>query len=199
PFEVYLMAAMDNAAQSVCGALQTAQFAYVQSDEISVLLHGYKRLQSQPAFNNRIQKLCSVAASAATASMAQFAIAAGLKPPMFDGRVFALPEAEVANYFLWRQQDATRNSIQMLARSLWSHRECNGANQSILQEMCFQKGHNWNDLATQLKRGRCVVRELYDGPEGSKRSRWAVDNEIPVWTGEGRAYVERHLALENEP
>src|SRR5690606_28151994 len=113
-----------------------------------------KRHETQPWVNNRIQKIVSLSASVAASTMTILSE----KTAEFDARAFVLPESEVANYFLWRQQDATRNSIQMLARSLYSHKECDRKNTSQLQEMCFQKGKNWNDLPTSLKRGRCAVR-----------------------------------------
>ncbi len=185
PFDVVLMSLMDRVAMDLCKGIDGAQFAYVQSDEISVLVHNYKRFASQPWLDNRLQKVCSLSAAIASASLT---INAG-KVAHFDARAFVLPECEVANYFLWRQQDATRNSIQMLARSLYSHRECDRKNQTDLQEMCFQKGQNWNDLSAAKKRGRCVYRE---------DERWVCDQDIPVFKAEERQFIERWLATETE-
>ena len=39
----------------------------------------------------------------------------------FDSRVFNLPKKEVCNYFIWRQQDTTRNAIQMVGQSNFNH------------------------------------------------------------------------------
>lgn len=98
-----------------------------------------------------------------------------------------------------RQQDATRNSIQMLARSLYSHKECHLKNGSELQEMCWKKGRNWNNEPTSFKRGRCVIKvpEKFVTPKGQEvtRMKWSVDNEIPVFTQE-REYINRHLEVE---
>jgi tRNA(His) guanylyltransferase len=194
PFDHAFIDAMDRVAVRLCENMDGAAVAYVQSDEISILMHGYRRHESQPWFDNEIQKIVSVSASLAAGAMTQ--LSAGLfgdiRPAAFDARAFVLPEAEVCNYFVWRQQDATRNSIQMLGRSLYSHRECNGKNTSELQEMCFQRGHNWNDLAVHLRRGRCVVRETYQKDEVT-RSRWVADREPPIFTKD-RSYIERHLA-----
>jgi tRNA(His) guanylyltransferase len=188
PFDPTLIGWMDSAAVALCEELQTAQLAYVQSDEISVLLHGYKRHESQPLFGNRLQKLCSVAASVAAAEMT----AVSGRRAYFDARAFVLPEAEVTNYFLWRQNDASRNSLQMLARSLASHKECDGLGQAELQELCFSRGQNWNDLSVSLKRGRCAVRNTFER-EGAIRHMWSIDNEIPIWRGDGRACSRRSI------
>lgn len=42
---------------------------------------------------------------------------------MFDSRVFTIPKEEVCNYFIWRQQDSTRNSIQSVGQANFSQKE----------------------------------------------------------------------------
>lgn len=188
-FDPSLMDMMDKAATEICKQVSGAQVAYVQSDEISILLHYYKKFNSQPYFNNELQKICSVTASiaAATATMESVNVFGKVKPAVFDSRVFTLPEEEVCNYFLWRQQDWTRNSVQMLARSMFSHKECNNKNNTELQEMCLVKGKNWNDLPTSHRRGRCVVHTEGIG--------WHVDQEIPVFS-QDRDYINKLLVRE---
>lgn len=84
------------------------------------------------------------------------------KLAFFDSRVFQIPEPEeVVNCFIWRQQDAERNSIQMLAQSLYSQKQLHGKNTSVLQDMCFNKGQNWNDLGFEKKRGSLVLKQAY--------------------------------------
>lgn len=185
PFDADFCQTMDDAAVALCKEVQGAQIAFVQSDEISILIHNYKRLNSEAWFDNQVQKMVSVAASVAATTVS---LRYG-RTALFDARVFLLSEAEVCNAFIWRQQDATRNSIQMLARTLYSHRECHLKNQSDLQEMCWQAGHNWNDLPVWQRRGRFVLR----GPDGH----WLVDREPPVLT-QNRSYIEKHLAVEAE-
>lgn len=205
PFDKSLMDAMDNVAIALCKNIQGAQIAYVQSDEISILIHGYKKFSSNPWFDNEVQKMVSVSASIAAATMTvesanifSNVMEHGdseldcIRPAFFDSRVFVLPETEVCNYFLWRQQDCSRNSIQMLARSLYSHKECNNKNGSELQEMTFQKGQNWNDLPTGCKRGRCISKISYENFDKTIRSKWAVDHDIPVFS-ESRDYINKHL------
>lgn len=192
PFDAEVVSAMNAAARGLCDEVMGAQLAYAQSDEISILMHPYKRLQSQCWFDGDVQKIASISASIATEEFNRNFRHGGAMAH-FDSRVFVLPEAEVCNYFLWRQLDASRNSVQMLARSLYSHRECEGRNGSELQEMCFQKGRNWNDLPTSQRRGRCVVKKhLAPGV-----SHWVLDEEIPVFS-QDRGYVERLLETEDE-
>lgn len=209
PWDDALNLVMDMTAKKLCQEIGGAQIAYVQSDEISILIHSYKKLESQAYFDGKIQKIVSVSAGIASATFTAESWRLNdekqIKPAYFDSRVFILPESEVANCLLWRQQDATRNSVQMLARSLYSHKECNNKNNSELQELCFQKGHNWNDVPTRHKRGRCIVKEQYpvvitnrEGlTETVMRSRWTVDEEIPVFS-QDREYINKYLATEEE-
>lgn len=211
PYDAKLIDAMNVVALELCQKVEGTVLAYVQSDEISLLLHNYKRLQTQPWFDNQVQKMVSVSASVAAATMTieSFGVFGHYKPAHFDARVFMLPEAEVVNYFLWRQQDASRNSIQMLARTLYSHKELDKKNTSELNELCFAKGHNWNDLPIHLRRGRCAVKVEERGQliyevgsekpvaEGPRRTKWTIDNEIPLFNL-NRPYIERLLAVEDE-
>jgi tRNA(His) 5'-end guanylyltransferase len=111
---------------------------------------------------------------------------------MFDARVYNLPKEEVTNYFLWRQQDASRNSIQMLGHYHFSQKEMHGKNNSQVQDMLMlQKGVNWNDLATWMKRGSCVIQDP-TWSEMSSGMRYKIDDEIPIFT-QYRNYIEQHL------
>lgn len=114
---------------------------------------------------------------------------------MFDARVFNLPKDEVANYFYWRQYDASKNSIQMVGRAYFTHSELNKKSTNAIQDMLMvQKGINWNDFPTDQKRGSCVVREDYaidkDNGDVNYRTRWMIDTEIPIFRNEDRRYIE---------
>jgi tRNA(His) 5'-end guanylyltransferase len=175
PFDVNLVAAMIATTVNVMSVVQTSILAYVQSDEISLLLHNYKKLNSQAWFDNTLQKIVSVSASAASSYISRIYD----QQVLFDARAFVLPEAEVANYFIWRQKDAIRNSIQSVAQLLYSHRELHGKNSAALIEMCNVKGVDWNALPVFKQRGICV-------------DTYSIDKNIPVFT-QDRAYIERYL------
>ncbi len=206
PFDPVFIDIMNVAAVKVCEEIQGAQIAYIQSDEISILIHNYKTLESDAWFDNKIQKMVSIGASVASSV---FSILANdhtypfeeLNLVQFDARVFVLPEQEVCNYFIWRQQDWERNSIQMLAQSLYSHKELHQKNQKDMQEMCFKKGKNWNDLPTNLKRGRCIYKvlayhRLRDASEQIHKI-WSIDNDIPIFT-QDRHFIDKFLKVDEQ-
>lgn len=194
PFDYELIEHMNAVAIRLCQEAQGAVLGFVQSDEISVLLHNYRTLTTEAWFDNDIQKLVSI--SAATAAT-QFSNLWG-GPVAFDARAFVLPEAEVCNYFIWRQQDATRNSIQMAVRAVYSHAQVDEKNTSEMQELLHAKGINWNDYPVGCKRGRAVIRvpEEISTPSGMvvTRRSWKVVDP-PIFT-QDRAFVEGLLAAE---
>lgn len=176
PFDTSFMCAMELVAQDLCKEIQGAVFAYGQSDEVSVLIEDYSTIRTQPWFGKNLQKMVSVAASVATASMHASRGSAGL--PMFDARAFVLPnDVEVANYFIWRQRDAVRNSISMVAQSEFGHKELHKVNSDQMQEKLFQeKGINWSTFPENCKNGSVTYRKLdiYETPEGKEyfRESW---------------------------
>ena len=116
------------------------------------------------------------------------------KGAMFDARCFNIPKEEVTNCLYWRQLDAARNSIQMVGQANFSHKELQNKSCNMIQDMLFtQKNINWDDLSTHLKRGSCCIKEIYeeDAVNGATmRTRWIVDQEIPVFKNDGRKYVD---------
>jgi tRNA(His) guanylyltransferase len=85
--------------------------------------------------------------------------------PTFDARVWNVPNLmEAANTFVWREQDATRNSIQMAAGALFSHKELFEKDTKDMQEMMWQKGVNWNNYPDEFKRGTYILRKTVKRP-----------------------------------
>lgn len=191
PFDASIADAMDHVAAALMSEIQGAKLAYVQSDEVSVIVVYYGSHDSQPWFANRLQKMTSIAGGVATRA---WNAALSTRPGEFDARAFALPEDDVCNYFLWRQRDAERNSLQGLAQSLGSQKELHGLKRDGLHDFCHARGENWNDLPTYWKRGRCVLRETVEN-DGVFRTVMRVDREIPRFS-QDRSYVEQHLASE---
>jgi len=180
PFDDDFVSDMNNTAIFLCENIQGSKIAFVQSDEISILLTDFDSLTTSAWFDGNIQKIASVSASLATAKFNQ------LRPnklAMFDSRVFTIPSSiEVENYFIWRQQDAVRNSILSVGYSLYSHKELNNKSTNAIQDMCFNKGVNWNDFDGGLKRGRLIVKIPYE-KDGTVRTKW-ITTAPPSFTQE---------------
>jgi tRNA(His) 5'-end guanylyltransferase len=182
PFDEDLMTAMDEAAKELCKTISGCKLAYVQSDEITTVSTDFEEHATQAWFDNNLQKIVSVAASTVTSRFNQVRAEQNQKTTAtFDCRAWTIAERdEVLNCLVWRQQDATRNSIQMAAQSMFSHKELIGKNTSILQDMMHEKGVNWNDYPIGFKRGR-LIRKVYYESGQSMRSKWVVE-DTPIFT-----------------
>lgn len=108
---------------------------------------------------------------------------------MFDARCFNVPINDVCNAILWRQEDASRNSIQSLGQAWFKHKELEGKNTSQIQDMLMERyGINWNNLSTVEKRGTAVIKD--------ENGKWFIDTEMPILKGENRKYVESRVIFE---
>jgi tRNA(His) 5'-end guanylyltransferase len=191
PFDWQLVTDMDETAKFLCQNIQGAKCAFVQSDEISIVLTDFDKLTTDAWYDGNIQKITSISASLATAKFNE------LRPgklAFFDSRCFTIPsEAEVLNYLIWRQQDTVRNSISSVAQFFFSSKELHGKKTNEMQEMLFQNYNvNWNDYNPKSKRGRMIVKEQYD-KEGSTRTRW-VSVEPPTFT-QDREFAENLIRI----
>jgi tRNA(His) 5'-end guanylyltransferase len=227
PFDGILMHVMWETTKYLCENIQNCKLGYTQSDEISLLLIDYNNIQSNSWFENNIQKITSISASMATLAFNKFfaeevnrlqristigalwtdedenylrVLEKKLNTALFDSRVYNLPREEVENYFIWRQQDASRNSIQMVAQSNFSHKELQNKSCNKLQDKLFlEKGINWNDLPIYEKRGMCIKRfqvpKTVVTPKGTitvNRSVWDFDDAIPIFSKD-REYITQYV------
>ena len=206
PFDEVLGNAMVRTMEYLAKNIQGCVFAYQQSDEISLLLIDYQKLNSSAWFDYEVQKMCSIAASMATMAFNKYFqeevqkhiddtepifitdeeirlidtySRAAEKGAMFDARVFSIPKEEATNLVYWRQLDATRNSIQMVGQANFSHNELQGKSCNMIQDMLLtQRDINWNDYPTRWKRGVAWKRSI------------GVDYDMPILKGEDRKYVD---------
>ena len=253
PFDDVLIESMQQTMKYLCENIQGCVLGYHQSDEISLVLIDYQKLNSAAWFDYEVQKMCSIAASMATMvfnerfftnvhqSTDEFCDElledgsfnenyknddleeiwicqkhAVDKGAMFDARCFNIPKEEVTNYIYWRQLDATRNSIQMVGQSNFSHKELQGKSCNQIQDMLMtQRGINWNDYPVYQKRGSCCIKERYYIDENGdnvtlhftnslipknfiERTRWIIDKEIPIFKGEDRNYIDKLIYVGEE-
>jgi len=197
PFDESFISMMNMVGLKLCDEIQNCRMAYLQSDEISFLV--YNRIESDCWFSNEIQKMCSISASMASSIATKYTLE---KFPTkdrinisFDSRIFIIPPKDVENYFLYRQMDWERNSLQMLTRKYYSQNKMNNKSCEDMHEMLHEKGDNWNNLSTYLKRGRCIIKkeeEIEINNDHFKgnviRNKWIVDLDIPIFK-ENRNYI----------
>lgn len=231
PFDPVLTQAMQQTMKSLCENIQGCVFGYTQSDEITLVLTDYATIKTDAWFGYNIQKMTSIAASMATLAFdREFIIAceqwfdrsftngesdlpgfssldalyaSKRHQALFDARVFSIPKEEVCNCLIWRQQDATRNSIEAVGQAFFSQQELHKKNCNEIQEMLWSKHNiNWNNFPTENKRGSCCIKQSLDTNMDDPRNpgktimvtrrKWVIDTEIPIFT-QDRSYIEKLL------
>lgn len=156
-------------------ALYNAVSEYLQTDKVKADLHS-----KDPSVKERTQKYVETLKNAV------------IKGGMFDARCFNLPKEEVANCLLWRQNDATRNSIESVGQAYFSAKQLHEKSCKMIQDMLLtEKNINWNNYPTMLKRGCCCVK--VSTQENNSRQKWIIDREIPIFKGEGRDYINSRI------
>jgi len=211
PFDMGLIEDMDATACYLCKNIQGAKMGFVQSDEISIVMTDFDKINTSAWFDGNLQKIASIAASLATAKFNElrfmrYAEVVGTedheyvdfsqcKLATFDARVFTIPsKIEVANMLIWRQQDTVRNSISSVAQYWYpNHKDLEFKSTADMQEMIHEKGDNWNNYDAKLKRGRFIFKKEvqletpFIGIEFAQnsyvRNTW-VSEECPIFTQE---------------
>ena len=208
PFDEVFGNAMTRTMEYVAKNVSGCIFAYKQSDEISLVLSDYKRLNSEAFFNYEVMKICSITASMATMAFNKYFIEeahnkfqhieiddsgfsesqkklfeayskAIERGAMFDSRCFNIPKEEVVNCIYWRQIDAERNSAQMVGQANFSAKQLDHKSCKVIKEMLINEKHiDWNDLPTMWKRGVCWTRAN------------GLDYNMPMLKDENRKYLE---------
>ncbi len=229
PFDEVFIDSMNETAKYMCSKIQNVKFAYIQSDEISLVLCDYDKINTDAWFDYRVDKVCSISASLATLAFnnafreqvcyeqskqekeeypnlviwQNHCNAIDRREAIFDARVFNLPKEEIVNYIYWRQSDYIRNSINMVGRANFSHRQLQGKSCNEVKSMLLNELNiDWEALSSCYKYGRCCAKTKVLAPvmfypssmeekhESILVQRWQIDKDIPVFKGEGREYIE---------
>lgn len=210
PFDRILILAMQNTMQKLCENIQGCVFGYTQSDEITLILKDYNKLNTSAWFDYEVQKMCSIAASMATlyfnqefrnllntsmegkVGLSEVDIAhmcARDKGAMFDARCFNIPKEEVANLIYWRQIDAYRNSRQMAGQAYFSAKELNGKScTEIVGMLKEERGIDFdNDYFSYEKYGTVCYKEEN---EETRRPYWVSIAWDHLMNDTDRAFIQ---------
>lgn len=206
PFDHIFMESMQDTMKYLCENVQGCVLGYCQSDEISLLLIDYDTLETSAWFDNNLSKIISITSSLASVYFNQqfyinlvdyrvknyksknrdveyenILLANISSLPIFDSRAFNLSKEEVNNYFVWRQQDAIKNAIQMIGRAYFTHKELENKNGKDIIGMLDNIGVNYHSYSISEKRGTCCIKT---------NKGWELDTEIPIFK-DNKDYIEK--------
>lgn len=195
-FDTDMSKAMSMTSLHLLGNIQGAKFTYTQSDEISIFLTDYDTVKTDAWFDYKIQKICSVAASMASIVFNEHFFNNKQRPSiselgLFDARCFNIPKEDVMNYFIWRQRDAIRNSLNTYAQKFFSAKQLHGKKTADKHEMLHSIGKNWaTDLKEHEKNG--LFRYIFYGATED-------DDPLPVDAGVINYHSEPYNSLIYDP
>lgn len=225
PFDSILAKTMQETMLKLCARIEGTIIGYTQSDEISLLLGDWRQETTQPFFANNIQKITSVAASMCTLYFSQY-FRSNMQDAYdrgeiddcdvekyrkkiedgatFDCRCFNLPDnEEVLKYFIWRQKDCIRNSIQATAQSMFSHKELNNKNcDEQVAMMIRDKDFYWEDKISETNKYGTVAERCKKQMEVTNRKTnerieverniWQCCGYTPIFS-ENRTYISNRI------
>lgn len=189
PFDKNFINMMDKTAIYACENVQEVKLAYVQSDEITLLIKK-PNFESDIFFGGRLCKMQSIIASIVTSKFNQLLLKYNIsknsysntledcdttlynikdvldyidvqKLCQFDCKVWDVPtENDVITWFLFRNIDCVRNSKQQTAQSYLPHKLLlNKSADEQIQFLYEREGIDWNKFNENLKYGRLIIRE----------------------------------------
>ena len=226
PYDTIYSESMSYTLKQLCINIQNCVFGYVQSDEISLVLIDDKNLNTSAWFDNKVEKICSIAASMATL--------------YFNQEFSRLVEKEIFNWHHGFQPQSMTYQLKMeeYHRSLetcvikgatfdarcfnlpkeevtnyfyWRQIDClRNAIQGAGQEHFSHKElehKSCNQIVEMLQEYKQInFYNIYSLEFQRGRAcyhtpidGWVVDYQIPIFKGEDRDYIEKYLYINVEP
>lgn len=182
PFDETFINMMNETAKYLLQNIQGAKFAYVQSDEISILVTDFDTPMTDSLFGYRLCKIQSICAAMAASKFNQLALQNAFKEydsahgtfktpydvvegqnlVEFDCKAWAVPDYNTAFcHFLWRQNDCVRNSKQQAAQTYIPHKELTGLDTDAQIGLLMERENiDWNTAYNDgEKYGRLIYKE----------------------------------------
>ena len=192
PYDEDFASTMDAVGAHLCEIISGSMFAYVQSDEISVVFSDLAKEDTQMWLGGRVQKLASIASSNATAKYMRTSPTEMF--PIFDARIHTLTDMEeVKDYVVWRRADATKNAVTMAANTLFSHKFLD--KKTTKERQALLVGTELEVLPEDFLYGRLITKEYFDETVEFTHKRTLETHVVPVRRGRWVAEAATDAAL----
>ena len=222
PFDKIMVNTMIDTTYELCKNIQGCVFGYTQSDEITLILQDYYRLNTDAWFDYEVQKMCSIAASMASMAFNKF-----FKKAMtewWNATVDSLESEDPKNDIKYQEADkllttyanALNHGAMFDARVFnipkeevtnliyWRQLDAQRNSVQMVGQANYSSSHLEGKSCEQIKMLlRCDFGINWDGlPTRWKRGvAWTktagIDYDIPILKGEDRKYVD-HLIFFTE-
>ena len=192
PFDINFINLMNETAKYICENVQGAKLAFVQSDEISIVLTDFDTPETDSFFGYRLCKLLSIISSLGTGFFNKH-VSSDISLAQFDCKAWNVPTFnDVYAWFLYRQLDCIKNSKQQVAQEYLSHKELLGmtADDQIQLLKDQEKVNWWTDFSNGEKFGRFIWKEsrqfTRENGEEYSRNIWTIKEAFELFSQEGK-------------
>ena len=220
PFDEIFIKSMQETTKYLCENIQGVVLGYIQSDEISLVLIDYKKLNSQAWFDNRQDKMESVSASMTTMAFNKF-FAKNVKDFRYNNgdnfdkstkeglEKYNLSQTYLkaiekgamfdARVFNIPKEDVTNNiywrQLDCARNSVQMMGQANFSHKELYEKKC-------NDIKNMLKEQKGInwdelatYQKVGTCVVKDTNNKWIIDKNIPIFKGEGREYIERTFMI----
>lgn len=196
PYDSKFAEGMTSVLFKLCSEVEGVLFGYYYNDEIIILCQNDQNNETEPWFNNKIQKISSVTASMGTIYFNNYIKHYPLNiigDPIFSSQIFGVPNiAEAINAIIFYQQQNFHISIQSacfyellkkydknMIREMLSGLNID-EKIDLLNRECEIK---FNEYPLSFKRGIACYR-IPDIGENGIKSKWVINGDLPIFTKE---------------
>ena len=218
PFDEVLMQSMQETMLYLCKHIQGAVFGYTQSDEITLVLVDYAKLNSSAWFDYEVQKMCSIGASMCTMAFNKiFTQLAEAKCDEIERESKDKTHPRYANAYYKTLKSAILKGAMFDCRCFNIPKEevCNVIywRQVDATRNSIQMVGQANFSHKELQKKTCnMIQDMLHEQKGinwndfpttckrgtscikvvteNDRTQWIIDTEMPILKGEDRSYVE---------
>jgi len=186
---------MLSAMLKLCMEVEGALFAYQHNDEIVIVARNDQSLETEPWYDNRVQKIASITASIATTHFKNYVGSTDLNllgEPLFTSQVFAVPNiSEAINTLVYKQQQNFHTSIQFACYYELLKKHYRNTIKEMLSGLTVDEkidllrqecGIDFNEYPHSFRRGAACYKipKIIEG--GTMKTKWAINPELPIFT-----------------
>ena len=197
PFCASFMEAMSITLLKICKEVSGCIFGYTFHDEILIISKNDQTIDTNPWYNNSIQKIISVTSSLASLELNKNAKDLNISfvgDAVFTGTVFVVPPTEDINTLVSKQQQAFYTAVSMASfyelhkkydtetvREILVGRSVDEKLELLEQECEI----DFNSYPAPFRRGVACYKapKLFSTTEGNVlKDKWIIDTNIPIFT-----------------
>lgn len=166
-------------------------FAFSTSDEISLFLRDWDKLNTNAWYNGNVQDIITTATSIITAKFNDEVRRSGYHPnnslAHFKAHAHIVPKDEVVNYFIYRQHEGIRSGIQTLGQELFGD-EVKNLKTNVIKQKIEDRypENNWDSINMIFRNGFAL-----------RKDETQITTSVPLFKDD-RQYIEELIYVKGE-